>query len=392
MAPEAALQEYGFDVWRPQNGLHATDYEGQANEGYEEDGLITDSIVQWLGSPDAAELPWLAVASLINPHDIAWYPRDTSDLIAELKANGEWVDYCVELPPNYESFDRLVQNKPACQSQIQTFHEQKNGRIRGKYGPHSWTELLNYYLWLEARVDAQMKRILDALNARPQVRSNTVVIFVPDHGENAGSHGLASKFCASYEEQNHIPCFFVDYTGRFMPPAQAGTTRGGFASSIDLMPSILELGGVSLADYPYLQGNSLVPSLANPDAPLAPFLFSTVDYYLQPEAPSRTLHYHDARWKITVYNEWIEGTTTPDPAREEGELNDLDTPGGRMELQNVADTAPEFQQLRDNLVDVLRTAYVEATLPAPLDAVQAAARQRYLELHAPGVELPPPTD
>jgi arylsulfatase A-like enzyme len=383
VTPEAALQPYGFDVWRPQNGPNTVDYEGLPNEGYEEDATITDAVVQWMQSSDVTQPPWLAVASLVNPHDSAWYPNYTAQLIAQLKETGEWTDYGVQLPRNYESLSRLSQNKPACQAEQAISWAETVGAIRYVDGTRSWTELLNYYLFLEASVDAQVARIIAALDARPQVRANTAVIYASDHGENVGSHGLQEKMSAAYEEQNHIPCIFVDHTGRFMPPTQAGTTRAGFASSIDLMPSVLELAGVPTDDYPYLPGTSLVPSLASPDVPLAPFLLASTDFFLGPEAPSRALHYHDARWKITVYNDWIEGTTTPDPEREEAELYDLQASGGRLELQNVAGTAPEFPQLRDNLVDLYANAILAAPLPAPLDAVQAAARQHYLDTHAP---------
>src|SRR5262249_34417553 len=49
---EAGLQIHGFDVWRPQPGPIARDYEGTPNEGYELDDNIANSVVSWLASSD----------------------------------------------------------------------------------------------------------------------------------------------------------------------------------------------------------------------------------------------------------------------------------------------------------------------------------------------------
>lgn len=389
LGPEGALQPYGFDVWRPQSGPIARDYEGSPNEGFEFDDTITDSVVQWMASPDADSRtngPWLAVASLINPHDASYYPASTEELIATLKANGEWVDYGVDVPPNYEPLDRLMSNKPAAQGAFVLRSWQQSGQITRMRGVDSWCELQNYYLWLEAHVDEQLGRITHALRARTAVLANTVVIYVSDHGELAGSHGMKGKGCTMYEEQNHIPCTIADYSGQFMPPAQAGTKRRGFASSIDLVPSMLEFAGVSPDDFPHLAGNSVAPALADTGFTGVPYLLATADSFLMPSAPSRVLHYHDSRWKIGLYNNWLDGTDEPDPAGEEGELYDLDTRGGRVEIDNVAATQPEFAQLRDNLMNHYRTEVLAAALPPPLNDVQQRARATYLDFHAEPAE------
>jgi len=255
------------------------------------------------------------------------------------------------------------------------------------YGVPSWTELLNYYLWLQAHVDEQLGQIVTALRAHPSVFANTVVIYVSDHGELGGSHGMRGKGPWMYEEQNHIPCIISDFTGRFMPPDQAGAAHGGYASSIDLVPSMLELAGVPANAYPYLPGTSLIPALTNPDLRGQPYLLASEDYYTVPNAPCHVLHYHDAHWKISLYNNWLQGTDEPDPHGEEAELYDLTTPNGRIELDNVAGTAPQFHQLRANLMDVYRTGVLAAPLPGELGAAQQRARSAYLAAHRSAREI-----
>ena len=47
-------------------------------------------------------------------------------------------------------------------------------------------------------IDEQVGRTLDALERTGQLE-NTVVIFMSDHGEMLGDHGLTAKGCRFYE-------------------------------------------------------------------------------------------------------------------------------------------------------------------------------------------------
>ena len=60
-----------------------------------------------------------------------------------------------------------------------------------------------YYASIEL-IDAQVGRMLDALEQSGQ-RENTVVIFMSDHGEMLGDHGLTRKGCRFYEGLVHVP-------------------------------------------------------------------------------------------------------------------------------------------------------------------------------------------
>ena len=60
-----------------------------------------------------------------------------------------------------------------------------------------------YYASIEL-IDAQVGRMLDALESSGQ-RDNTVVIFMSDHGEMLGDHGLTRKGCRFYEGLTHVP-------------------------------------------------------------------------------------------------------------------------------------------------------------------------------------------
>ena len=80
-------------------------------------------------------------------------------------------------------------------------------------------------------------RMLEALSRTGQ-RDNTVVIFMSDHGEMLGDHGLTAKGCRFYEGAVRVP-LIVSWPGRF----RQGLIADGLAELTDLAPTLAELAG-----------------------------------------------------------------------------------------------------------------------------------------------------
>ena len=109
-----------------------------------------------------------------------------------------------------------------------------------------------YYASIEL-IDAQVGRMFEALERCGQ-RENTVVIFMSDHGEMLGDHGLTRKGCRFYEGLAHVP-LIISSPRRF----QQGLRSGALVELIDIVPTLLELAGL---DVPVdVQGRSLLPIL-----------------------------------------------------------------------------------------------------------------------------------
>ena len=68
----------------------------------------------------------------------------------------------------------------------------------------NWVLFLNQYFWLQNFVDQAVGVVLDAL-ANSAFVDNTIVIFLSDHGEYAGSHGLHTKGWGAYDEGIRVP-------------------------------------------------------------------------------------------------------------------------------------------------------------------------------------------
>ncbi len=63
-----------------------------------------------------------------------------------------------------------------------------------------------YYAMVEL-IDLQVGRMLDALERTGQLE-NTLVIFMSDHGEMLGDHGIYLKGPYFYEPAIHVPLIF----------------------------------------------------------------------------------------------------------------------------------------------------------------------------------------
>jgi arylsulfatase A-like enzyme len=138
-------------------------------------------------------------------------------------------------------------------------------------------------------------------------RDNTVVIFMSDHGEMLGDHGLLLKGPHFYDEAVRVP-LVIRWPGHF----QAGLRATGLVELIDLAPTLLDCAG--LPPEPRIQGRSLKPVLTG-DADPANIRENVYSEYLNawthPEAYATMIRTRDD--KIVVYH-----------GLEQGELYDLE--------------------------------------------------------------------
>lgn len=102
-------------------------------------------------------------------------------------------------------------------------------------------------------MDAQVGRLLDALDDL-ELRDNTIVLFMSDHGYHLGEHDFWQKV-SLHEESMRIP-LIISAPG--IAPAKATT----LAEQIDIYPTLADLAGLQIPDH--CQGISLVPALYDP--------------------------------------------------------------------------------------------------------------------------------
>jgi arylsulfatase A-like enzyme len=92
---------------------------------------------------------------------------------------------------------------------------------------------ISEYYALVKEVDHWVGRILDKLDEL-RLTDNTLTVFVSDHGEMLGSHGMRGKFCF-YEESSRVP-MMIRFPGRIKPAAKIKAP----VSTMDLFATILD--------------------------------------------------------------------------------------------------------------------------------------------------------
>ncbi len=108
-----------------------------------------------------------------------------------------------------------------------------------------------------AYVDSEVGRLLAWL-ATAGARDKTLVVLVADHGEGLNDHGEHSHGVFIYDETIRVPMILS-----FPPHLPAGRRVGATASTVDLMPTILDLIRIDPREAGHeIQGTSLWPLIA----------------------------------------------------------------------------------------------------------------------------------
>jgi len=162
--------------------------------------------------------------------------------------------------PEYDEMykGREITRRPNCQD-IDPFtptHSPKSPRPVEldpdfqRYG-NNLDEYIRLYNAMCTQIDANVGRLLATLD-RLGVADNTIVVYMSDHGDMQGSHGLKNK-CLPHEESAGVPLI------TYVPGQPGGRVTDGLVSGIDLVPTCLELAGIDPAES--FDGQSIAPFL-----------------------------------------------------------------------------------------------------------------------------------
>ncbi len=120
---------------------------------------------------------------------------------------------------------------------------------RPAWTEREYRELIAHYYGYVSYIDAQIGRLLAALDEL-DLAEDTLVIYTTDHGDFSGGHGCIFKAYMMYDDLMRVPLIVR------MPGAiPAGRTAEALASSVDLMPTLLDFGGAPVPEG--VEGQSL---------------------------------------------------------------------------------------------------------------------------------------
>ena len=228
----------------PEYGSRNTDWGAwPASDSDTIDVHTADYCIEALANPPQ-DKPLFLACGIYKPHSPFFAPARFHEPFATiphpLRLETDWED----LPTGARD---LMQSKKWFWSGM----EKLEARLPGSY--HAFVRA---YAACCTFADTQIGRVLDALDADPRRRDNTIVVLWSDHGFHLGEKHHIEKF-ALWEKANHVPLIIV----------APGVTEPGtrYDSPVDLMalyPTLLELAG--LPPDAACDGLSIVPLLKDP--------------------------------------------------------------------------------------------------------------------------------
>ncbi|MGI9109289.1 MAG: sulfatase-like hydrolase/transferase [Opitutales bacterium] len=192
------------------------------------------------------------------------------------------------------------------------------------------TMLAEYYRYISF-LDAQVGRVLDAVDASPYA-ANTIIVYAADSGVGRGSHGLIGKQNL-YEHSMRVPLIVAG------PGIAADKRTEAMCYLFDVLPTLGKLCGVATPRGS--NGREFADVLKDPARPGRPFLmfgYKTVQKAL-----------NDGRWKLIRYPH-VDRTQLFDLQSDPFETKDLSSDPAQAERVKamLAKLAVEMQADGDN--------------------------------------------
>jgi len=213
-------------------------YKDTGLSGYEgtSDYNILQSGISELKKLAKDSTPWCLFIGVHAPHDEYEVPEKFINL------------YNTKNIPLPKSFKDKLEDKPRIYKRIRKIWDQLTiGETK---------EAIAHYWAYCTMVDDMFGKVIKTLDSTG-VSENTVVLFLSDHGDYCGSHGLFCKGVPAFREAYNIPCIARYPKGI----VKQGRTVNEFITLADFMPTFLEFAGIKTKIQ--FSGKSIMPFLKN---------------------------------------------------------------------------------------------------------------------------------
>ncbi|MCB1225902.1 MAG: sulfatase-like hydrolase/transferase [Verrucomicrobiales bacterium] len=198
---------------------------GHAEDDAYADGQVALEAVRRLeAAAKTPEQPFFIAVGFIRPHLPFVAPQKYWDLYDPAKLPMPQVTEAPEYAPDYAP--------------------QYGGELRqyagvpkeGPMGEERTRHLIHGYYAATSYMDAQLGRVIAALDASGQA-DNTIVLLWGDHGWHLGDHGMWCKH-TNYQQATRIPLLIS------APGGARGAHSSAFIETVDLYPTLCDLAGL----------------------------------------------------------------------------------------------------------------------------------------------------
>lgn len=272
------------------------------------DKRIAKTVSEFLKNRKMSDKPFFLTMGLSAPHYPLTVPNTLlAKYVGKIPPAEIPEGYLESLPLNYRHLrnDRKLEHLPA--STVQLARE-------------------SYYAKVEW-MDSLMGTVIETLRKSP-LYENTIIIYMSDHGENMGEHGMWWKNTL-YDTGSRVP-LIISYPKKW----KGGQVRQGAAGTVDLVKTIAEIGGAKTPiDW---DGESMLEWINNPDFKWKDY--SITEYY-GPYLSSGISMIRMGAWKY-VYH-------TRADAKHPAEYELFNLINDPKELHNLAGDPAQKQRLYD---------------------------------------------
>lgn len=188
--------------------------------------FIADETESYIRERQQSAAPWFAFCSFIAPHHPFEAPADQIARYDHAR---------LELPAKTIGVD-ILDPPPALKSAIGEWHGLSEAIQR---------LIIKHYYAAISLIDDGIGRLMRALEETGQI-DDTMIVFVSDHGEHLGHHGLIRKPSFHYDQTLRVPLIIKS------PGLDGGRRVRGLVELIDLYPTLLGL--LALPVNPGVQG------------------------------------------------------------------------------------------------------------------------------------------
>lgn len=199
------------------------------------DEFVVEHAVKKIRELRNTKSPFLLYTGVLGPHDPYYVPQRFLDLYQDME---------IDLPVSF--YDNM-QDKPALYRRTKSHYAQLS--------EEEHKESMRRFFAFCSYEDYLFGKLIDALK-KNDLYDDTVVMYVSDHGDYIGAHGLWAKGLPCFREAYHV-CSLIG--GGYFKRAGfiQGRTCDEMVSLADYAPTILELCGVKV-DRKFT-GSSLIP-------------------------------------------------------------------------------------------------------------------------------------
>ena len=251
------------------------------------DGQIAAATVAKIN--ELGDTPWFIGCGFMKPHDPFIAPKKYFDLYP-LESLKIWHDPVGMTPARKDAVGFG-----------------SYGEAFGKFKDEEWTELFRAYCAGTSFMDAQLGRVLNALD-KNNLWDKTLVIFVGDHGYHTGERNWWNKNTL-FERSCRAPLVIA------APGMNGGQSSRALVEFVDLYPTIADFCGQKIPHE--VAGVSLRSILKSPEATVKDAAFTLV-------TRGRNLYgqsIRTVRWRLTRWSD--DQTELYDHNRDPEELQDI---------------------------------------------------------------------